>query len=130
MRPPLAKDRLKSLGDGNYDLRLKTPWADGTTSLRLSRLEVMERLASLVPPPRAHQVLYHGLFAPRSKWRKAVLPQYKSSPSTDRKLKLDKKLSKHEKLSGNHYRRSWAYLLKRVFDVDGFACPTLRGVTT
>ena len=33
MRPPLAKDRLKPLGDGSYDLRLKTPWADGTTSM-------------------------------------------------------------------------------------------------
>ena len=65
----------------------------------------------------------HGLFAPRSKWRKSVLPQYKSSPSTARKLKLDKKLSKNDKVSGNHYRTSWAYLLKRVFDVDGFACP-------
>ena len=49
MRPPLAKDRLKPLGDGSYDLRLKTPWADGTTSLRLTAMEVMERLASLVP---------------------------------------------------------------------------------
>ena len=35
MRPPLAKDRLKSLGDGNYDLRLKTPWADGTVRFSL-----------------------------------------------------------------------------------------------
>ena len=38
--------------------------------------------------------------------------------------------SEGEKVSDTNYRTSWAYLLKRVFDVDVFACPPLRGVTT
>ena len=65
-RPPLAKSRIVDDGGGEYRILLKTPWSDGTTSIRLTLLEVMERLAVLVPPPRAHQVLYHGVFAPRS----------------------------------------------------------------
>ena len=59
-RPPLAKSRIVDDGGGEYRILLKTPWSDGTTSIQLSLLELMERLAALVPPPRAHQVLYHG----------------------------------------------------------------------
>jgi hypothetical protein len=33
-------------------LKLKTPWRDGTTHLVISPLEVMRRLAALVPRPR------------------------------------------------------------------------------
>ena len=92
-RPPLAKDRLERLDDGDYRLRLKTAWSDGTTSLKLSGLEVMERLASIVPPPRANQVHCHGLFAPRSKWRKEVLPKYRKGCSEEwQKRHLHRKL--------------------------------------
>jgi len=121
MRPPLAKDRLRYLGGGKYDLRLKTPWSDGTTSLRLSRLEMMERLAALVPPPRAHQVLYHGLFAPRSKWRSKVLPQYRKEAREERKRKMHRKLVKGDSEPRENNWVSWAYLLRRVFDFDGCA---------
>ena len=123
MRPPLAKDRLKPLGNGSYDLRLKTPWADGTSSLRLSAMEVMERLASLVPPPRAHQVIYHGLFAARSRWRKHVMPLYTKQMKQKRLEKMANKLSKGEGSCTTYYNTSWAYLLRRVFGVEGFGCP-------
>ena len=60
-RPPLAKSRLETREDGTVVIRLKQPWADGTGAIQLSRLELMERLAALVPPPRKNQVLYHGV---------------------------------------------------------------------
>ena len=123
MRPPLAKDRLHRLGDGSYELRLKTPWADGTTSLRLTAMEVMERLASLVPPPRAHQVIYHGLFAARSRWRKHVMPLYTKQMKQKRLEKMANKLSKGVGGCTTYYNTSWAYLLRRVFGVEGFGCP-------
>ncbi len=55
-RPPLAKSRLETRQDGTVVIRLKQPWADGTGAIQLSRLELMERLAALVPPPRKNQV--------------------------------------------------------------------------
>ena len=61
-------------GGGEYRILLKTPWSDGTTSIQLSLLELMERLAALVPPPRAHQVLYHGVFSSNAKYRKEYCP--------------------------------------------------------
>jgi hypothetical protein len=118
------RNYLKRMADGTYELKLKTAWSDGTSSLRLSRLEVMERLASVIPPPRVHQVLYHGLFAGRSKWRKDILPQYREAAREERQRRQHRKLVRKGDAPKNPgVSMGWAYLLKRVFDVDGFACP-------
>jgi hypothetical protein len=61
LRPPIGLDRLESQPDGRLSYRLKTQWRDGTTHILMERNELLERLASLIPPPRAHQVRYHGL---------------------------------------------------------------------
>ena len=129
LRPPLAKDRLRKVGGNDYELKLKTPWADGTTSLRLSSMEVMERLTSLIPPPKVHQVIYHGVFASRSKWRKKVLPLYTKGMKERRLEKRLLRLSK-KKERGNTdvYRTSWTYLLRRTFGAEGFECPRCSGV--
>jgi hypothetical protein len=55
-------------------LHLKTPYRDGTTHIVLEPLDLMARLAALVPPPRMHLTRYHGVFAPHSKLRAAVTP--------------------------------------------------------
>lgn len=38
----------------------------------LDPLDLMARLAALVPPPRVHLMRYHGVFAPHSRLRAAV----------------------------------------------------------
>ena len=65
-RPPIANDRLEERADGRLTLRLKTRWRDGTTHILMERSELIERLVPLIPPPRAHQVRYHGVFAPHA----------------------------------------------------------------
>jgi hypothetical protein len=62
-RPALASDRLEERPDGGLALRLKTRWRDGTTHILMEPHELLERLVPLIPPPRAHQVRYHGLCA-------------------------------------------------------------------
>ena len=74
-RPPLAKERVEVLPGGRVRIALKRAWSDGTTALELSRLELVERLVSLVPPPRANQVHYHGVLASRSRLRGRVRPK-------------------------------------------------------
>lgn len=73
-RPPLATDRLEELPDGKLALRLKTPWRDGTTHILMERRELIERLVPLIPPPRAHQIRFHGILAPCASWRYRVVP--------------------------------------------------------
>ncbi len=49
-------------------------WRDGTTHVVFEPLELIERLVALIPPPRAHQVRYHGVLAPCAGYRDAVVP--------------------------------------------------------
>ena len=58
-RPPLATDRLESLSDGALLYRLKRRWRDGTTAILFEPLELIERLAALIPAPRTHLVKYY-----------------------------------------------------------------------
>jgi hypothetical protein len=73
-RPPLAHDRLEKRSDGQLTLRLKTRWRDGTTHILMERSELIERLVPLIPPPRAHQVRYHGILAPCASQRDWIVP--------------------------------------------------------
>ena len=69
LRPALALERLHEVGEDGYEWVLKRPWADGTHALRFSGHELMEKLAVLVPMPRANLVRYHGVLAPAARWR-------------------------------------------------------------
>ena len=53
LRPPVAMDRLKLTDDGRVRLSLRHPWRDETTDLLFTPLELLERLAVLVPRPDA-----------------------------------------------------------------------------
>ncbi len=41
----------------------------------MSPLELMQRLAALVPRPRLHLIRFHGVLAPNAKLRALVVPQ-------------------------------------------------------
>jgi hypothetical protein len=75
-RPPIAMERLEPLPDGGGRLlyRFKRPWSDGTTHVVLEPLELMEKLAAIVPAPNAHLVRYAGILAPAAKWRASIVP--------------------------------------------------------
>jgi len=62
-RPSIANERLKRNRAGHVVLQLKSPWRDGTTRIVMSPLELMQRLAALVPRPRLHLVRFHGVLA-------------------------------------------------------------------
>jgi len=70
LRPPGAQDRLRLTGDGRILLELKSAWHDGTGHLLFEPLELLEKLAALIPRPRINLVLYHGVLAPHARWRR------------------------------------------------------------
>jgi hypothetical protein len=70
LRPPVVQDRLEMLEDGRILLELKTPFWDGTTHLLFEPLELMEKLAGVIPRPRVNQLIYAGLLGPHAAWRK------------------------------------------------------------
>jgi hypothetical protein len=52
-RPAVSDELVQLNAAGQVELQLKTPWRDGTTHLVMSPLQFMQRLAALVPDPRA-----------------------------------------------------------------------------
>jgi len=77
-------------------------------------LELLEKLAALVPLPRVHLVRYAGCLAPHSTLRAAIIP-------TRRQQGVDGE----ETTTGTPYW-SWARLLGRVFGLDMRTCPFCR----
>jgi len=79
-RPPFALERLYAPGgivslsspESTLVYRLPKPAPDGRTELLLSPLQLLERLARFIPPPRVHRHRYHGVLAPNAKLRAAV----------------------------------------------------------
>jgi hypothetical protein len=69
LRPAVAHDRLRRLSDDRILLTLKTPWADGTRHLLFAPMDLLEKLAALIPRPRINLILYHGVLAPNARWR-------------------------------------------------------------
>ena len=57
LRPPVSQDRLQPMPDGTVVLELPRRWTDGTTHLIFDPVELLERLAALVPRPRVNLVL-------------------------------------------------------------------------
>jgi hypothetical protein len=82
LRSPISLDRLEAQPDGRLSYRLKTQWRDGTTHVLMERHELLERLAPLIPPPRAHQIRFHGILAPCASGRDQVVPGARREAST------------------------------------------------
>jgi hypothetical protein len=65
-RPPFALERLEAIDAQRLIYRLPKPGPDGRAELILSPLELIQRLAALIPPPGAHRHRYHGVLAPNA----------------------------------------------------------------
>ena len=75
VRPPLALGRLSMLPAGRIAYRIKK-LRGGRAKVRvMTPVELLARLAALIPPPRHPLTRFHGVFAPRSSWRRDVVPK-------------------------------------------------------
>jgi hypothetical protein len=110
-RGAVSLERLQEDTHGDLVYTFTHPWSDGTTGIRLSPLELLEKLAALVPLPHVHLVRYGGCLAPHSHLRHAIMP-------TPRQQGMDGE----ETHTGTPYW-SWARLLKRVFALEMGTCP-------
>ena len=81
--------------------------------------DFIARLAALVPKPRAHLTRYHGVFAPASPDRAAVVPRTRAAAGTN----------KCGEASATNRQRAltWAQRLKRVFAIDIEVCRRCGG---
>lgn len=113
-RPAIALERLSLNANGQVVYTLKKPYDDGTTHIVMTPLELMERLAAIVPRPKVHLARFAGVFAPHYKHRALVVPKPKALPDNTAKPPSKSSIS-------------WARLLKRVFNIDVKTCPVCSG---
>jgi hypothetical protein len=113
-RPALSDERIQLNAAGQVELKLKTPWRDGTTHLVMSPLEFMQRLAALVPWPWLQLIRFHGVLAPNAKLRPLVVPQGPlalEEPTTEAAAAAECVV---QTVQARPQRIGWARLLKRV----------------
>jgi len=122
LRPPLSQARLARREDGSVEVGLKRAWTDGTSAFIFSPLELTERLAAIVPPPRSNQVVYRGVLAGNARWRAEVVPKPKPESAEAAAERRSRRLTRHPRIDPSGEGPSWADLLQRVFAVDGFRC--------
>jgi hypothetical protein len=111
-RGAVSLERLAQDANGDLLSTFTHPWSDGTTGIRLSPVELLEKLAALVPLPRVHLVRYGGCLAPHSHLRGAIIPTPRQQGVEDEEA---------TDTASPHW--SWARLLKRVFALDMARCP-------
>jgi len=130
-RPAVAAGRVSVLPDGNVAYRVKAPRSGAATHRVMTPMEFMARLAALVAPPRTPLVRYHGVLAPNSPWRVAVVPL----PPVAEKCGEGAGKTAAEPAGGGEKREAptkraridWARLLWRVWGVDALKCPACDG---
>jgi Putative transposase len=123
-RPPIAVERLSLTSSGQVRYQLKTPYRDGTTHIVLEPLDLMARLAALVPPPRMHLTRFHGVFAPHSKLRAAVTPAHRGMGSPGQSAD---QADSDQPATARHVAMIWARRLKRVFGIEIEHCTRCGG---
>jgi putative transposase/transposase-like zinc-binding protein len=110
-RGAVSLERLQADANGDLVYTFTHPWSDGTTGIRLAPLELLEKLAALVPLPHVHLVRYGGCLAPHSHLRGSVIP-------TPRQQGLEE-----QEATSTSPHWSWARLLQRVFGLEMGTCP-------
>ena len=75
LRPPVANSRLSRKDDGDLVLTLKRALPGGREQVTLRPIELMQRLAGLVPRPRVHQIHYFGALAGHAGLRARIVPR-------------------------------------------------------
>ncbi|MEA3278159.1 MAG: transposase [Pseudomonadota bacterium] len=123
-RPAFAAERLQELDAHRLICHLPKPGPDGRTQLVLSPLELIGRIAALVPPPRQHRHRYYGVLAPNAPLRAAVTalaPEAAAAqPSPPVQTSGEESA---ETLYRSPARYPWAMLLARIYETFPLTCP-------
>ncbi len=158
-RPPFAMERLKQRGAGLLYRCGKGHTHDNEPlqsdkypgELVLTPLELIERIAQLVPPPRTHWHRYYGVLAPNSPFRAAVTAMAQvtqvaqpvvpaglvcpvldaahtdacSAPAGPGMAAQSEPQAKPKPRPPSHYL--WAALIARIYEVFPLICPQCGG---
>jgi hypothetical protein len=118
-RPPFALERLRELDAEHLVYESAKPGSGRSGLLLLTPLELLERLAALVPPPRVHRHRYYGVLAPHAPLRQAVTAMV-TAPGPPAPIRNPLPAQAPPRRAA---RYAWAHLLSRIYEVFPLRCP-------
>jgi len=130
MRPPISLERMAWDGVGEVRYRRKRGHEGSALGGReveaFDPAEFLARVIMHIPEPRRHLVRYYGWYSnvSRGKRRKAE-PDRESVVDTD--TNAPSRAAQAEARDARALRRSWAQLIKRIYEVDPLVCPSCGG---
>lgn len=81
-RPALSMERMSETSDGLIAYRLRHVQKGRATHRVMTPIDLLARIAALIPPPRHPLLRYFGVFGPHSSWRKVCVPTAADSEQT------------------------------------------------
>lgn len=119
-RPPFALEHLHPLDAGHLVYHNPKPRSDSPRDLVLTPLELIDKIAALVPPSRAHRHRYYGVLAPNSPMRAAVTAMAAMPVIVPLPVEATTADASHHR-AASHYL--WAMLLARIYETLPLVCP-------
>jgi hypothetical protein len=130
-RPPLAQDRPEILPDGRVLVPTPPQPQTGATELILDPLELVHRIVLQIPDRRSHMIRYYGAYSCRG--RRARAEPRESGGENEGATEREDAQPGHSTDGAEHpedtrsARRSWARLIRRIFEVDPLECESCGG---
>jgi hypothetical protein len=127
MRPPISLERMAWDGAGEVRYRRKRgherTGMDGREVEAFDPTEFLARVIMHIPEPRRHLVRYYGWYSnvSRGKRRKAEVEKGEGGCAG---AGPDSRAACAETRDARAVRRSWAQLIKRIYEVDPLVCPS------
>ena len=120
VRPPFALEHLHPLDAEHLIYHNPKPRSDSPRDLVLTPLELIYKIAALIPPPRAHRHRYYGVLAPNSPMRAAVTALAPMPVIVPQPVEANEADAPPHR-AASHYL--WAMLLARIYETLPLVCP-------
>lgn len=120
-RPPFALEHLHTLDAEHLIYHNPKPRSDSPRDLVLTPLELIDKIAVLIPPPRAHRHRYYGVLAPNSPMRAVVTAMASMPVIVPLAVEAANSEETPPRCAASHYL--WAMLLARIYETLLLVCP-------
>ena len=128
-RPALALQRLRQIDPEHLVYASVKPGPGGSVSLLLTPLELLDRLAALIPPPRKHRHRYYGVLAPHLPTESPLREAVTALSAPDRRVGVAPDSPAAATAAGGKpmprqtAHDLWALLLARIYAAFPLICP-------
>jgi len=124
LHPPFALEHLHLLDAEHLIYHNPKPRSDSPRDLVLTPLELIDKIAALIPPPRAHRHRYYGVLAPNSPMRAAVTALAPLPVTVPLPVAAVNSEDPPPRRAASHYL--WAMLLARIYESLPLLCPVCQ----